>query len=551
MAPATINSQHAQDELLTNLNAQDRIKARIVLDHFARMDQGTQRRILYELNRRNDALGVSLMAYLLVTDRQTAERYPDIAESILDQVVSAPALLLDLLAAPGPEQGYFIALAGRLRLPATVPVLIDLLARHSESALVRTTIRALGTIGTPEAVEAIAELVSSGSEELLPAAISALCQIASPPAIACLLRMLGTTQAMDKTVVNHLATIDDEAAPVALNEIMRSKTVTLRAHAKGKLIALGSRAVPTLVANLLENDADLRIHSLNALLEIGDESAIQPIRKLIANQPADVNVRFAAFEALAGLPLRKGDYIWANGLLDPDETIRVAAARAIERVLDDILAAGIRNMVKPGDQEAAQVVRAILDGQAPRIFMDLIRHDIGLDLIHTYLSTQAHPEVRRFFLQVLSEAGYTELALSVESHESAPSAAERIKVCAVDDSRLILSIYRSTLNGLGYDPELFAAPEEALHWLSTHRPRFVCTDLNMPGMDGIALTRAIRKLYTSHELPIIMVTTQKDPRDQAAAFAAGVNHLAAKPFDQQSLRLAIQSVTIPGNSHER
>jgi CheY-like chemotaxis protein/HEAT repeat protein len=547
MRQVAINSKHAQDELMANLNDHDLIKAHIVLDHFSRMEMGAQRRILYELNRRGDTLAVSLLAYLQITDPQTAELYPDIAESILDQVVNAPGMLLDLLARPGVTQGYFIELAGKLRLPATVPALIGLLARHSDSGLIQTTLQALGAIGSPEAVAAIAELASSGSEELLPAVISALGQIASPTALTCLLRMLGATRAMDEMIVDCLATMHDDAAITAINEIMRSEAVGLRNYAKGTLIGLGAKVVPVLVANLPENDADLQIHSLNALLAIGDERAVQPIRKLIASQPPDANVRFAAFEALAGLPVRKGDYIWASGLLDPEDTIRLAAARAIERGLDDLLAAGIRNMVKPGDHEAAQVVRAILDGQARHIFMNLIRHDIGLDLICTYLTVHAHPEVRKFFIQVLSEAGYGELAMSMESQQPSPSAPERVKVCAVDDSRMILSIYRSVLNSLGYDPELFAAPKAALLWLTTNRPRFVCTDLNMPGMNGIALTRAIRKLYTSQELPIIMITTQNDLRDQAEAYAAGVNHLAAKPFDQQSLQLAIQSVTSSGN----
>ncbi len=547
MRPHTINSKHAQDELIANLDARDQIKARIVLDHFADMEQGAQRRILYELNRRHDPLAVSLMAYLLITDRRTAVLFPDITDSITDKVVNDPRMFLDLLVTPGVTQGYFIELAGRVRLPASVPALIALLAQHSDSALITVTLEALGAIGTPEAVESIAELLSSGSEELRPAALAALGRIASPPALACLLRLLGNSRAMDEMIVDCLATIPDDAALTAINEIMRSEAVALRNYGKDKLIGLGAKAVPLLVANLLENDADLQIHSLNALLAIGDQSAVRPIRKLIASHPADANVRFAAFEALAGLPLLKGDYIWANGLLDPDETIRLAAAKAIERGLDDPLAAGIRNMARPGDREAAQVVRAILDGQARHLFMDLIRHDIGVELISAYLTTQAHPEVRQFFVQVLIEAGYSALAHSLEVQEAPPSTPERSKVCAVDDSRMILSIYRSVLNALGYDPELFVAPEAALLWLASNRPKFVCTDLNMPGMDGIALTRAIRKLYTSQELPIIMITTQNDLRDRAEAYAAGVNHLAAKPFDEQSLQLAIQSATSPGN----
>ena len=358
-----------------------------------------------------------------------------------------------------------------------------------------------------------------------------------------LFEFLGKEDALDLMILDIFADIQDDTALELLNQTLQSHSATLRTYSKGKLIELGSKAAPTLIANLTSTDLDLQIHSLNALLEIGDESAIKPIRKLINTQPHNPNVRFAAFEALANLPVRKGDYIWASGLLDPESNIRLAAARAIDRSLDDVLAAGIRNMVKSHDQEAMQVVRAVLDSQAKNIFLNLVRHDIGLDLILDYLLSQAHHEIRAFFIQVLSEAGYDDLARSIaDSLQQGQGVQEIVKVCAVDDSRMILSIYRSVLNELGYEPQLFNNPETALAWLRENRVKFVCTDLNMPEMTGIDLTRALRTVYTSDQLPIIMVTTQGDSHDHREAMAAGVNAIAIKPFDAASLRLAIAAI---------
>jgi CheY-like chemotaxis protein len=198
-------------------------------------------------------------------------------------------------------------------------------------------------------------------------------------------------------------------------------------------------------------------------------------------------------------------------------------------------------MVKHSDQEAAHVVKAVLDAQASRIFMNLVRHDVGLPLLVGYLTQHAHPEITRFFVQTLRDEGYLDLAGHIETHGSGKESKPRRKVCAVDDSRMFLSIYRSVLNELGFEAELFLEPEEALSWLAGHRPSLVCTDLNMPRMNGIDLTREIRKLYDKNELPVIMVTTQSDLRDQGDAYAAGVNVIAAKPFDGKSLQAAIAS----------
>ena len=67
----------------------------------------------------------------------------------------------------------------------------------------------------------------------------------------------------------------------------------------------------------------------------------------------------------------------------------------------------------------------------------------------------------------------------------------------------------------------------------------VLTDLNMPEISGIELTKRIRTIYSGETLPVIMVTTQSDVQDHEAAAAAGVNALLLKPFNAESLRAAM------------
>jgi len=108
-------------------------------------------------------------------------------------------------------------------------------------------------------------------------------------------------------------------------------------------------------------------------------------------------------------------------------------------------------------------------------------------------------------------------------------------ICAVDDSKLILKIYKSVLHDLGYDSMLFENPLEALDWLKQLKPAILCTDLNMPQMTGIELTKELRKTYSKAELPIVMVTTQDDNPDMLAAKEAGVNDFVQKPFNAPKL----------------
>ncbi len=123
-----------------------------------------------------------------------------------------------------------------------------------------------------------------------------------------------------------------------------------------------------------ETDSDL-VHTLNVLGEIGDESAIMPIRTLLNTVPRNPNVRFAAYEALALLPLRKGAYTLAAGLTDSEDHVCTAAARAIDRNFNEILAAGIKNMIRPQSDESRHIVKIIVNAQVDNIFLSLVNED--------------------------------------------------------------------------------------------------------------------------------------------------------------------------------
>lgn len=112
-------------------------------------------------------------------------------------------------------------------------------------------------------------------------------------------------------------------------------------------------------------------------------------------------------------------------------------------------------------------------------------------------------------------------------------------IYAVDDSRMILSLYKKALYQLGYEVVLFEFPERACEQVQQTKPDLIFTDLNMPGLTGIELTLEIRKLYGIDELPIIMVTTQSDGTDLQEAKKAGVSEVIHKPFDAEKLQQVV------------
>lgn len=80
--------------------------------------------------------------------------------------------------------------------------------------------------------------------------------------------------------------------------------------------------------------------------------------------------------------------------------------------------------------------------------------------------------------------------------------------------------------------------KEALKLSEKHDIDGIITDLEMPEMDGLELTKTIRKKSTKESLPIIMITSVDNSRSQAQQ--AGVNHFIHKPFDKDDVVKAIE-----------
>ena len=121
-----------------------------------------------------------------------------------------------------------------------------------------------------------------------------------------------------------------------------------------------------------------------------------------------------------------------------------------------------------------------------------------------------------------------------------------MRVLVVDDSPTMRRIVVQMLNRLGY-PEVFEASDgqaalEVLH----QQPgiELLLTDWNMPGMNGLELTVAVRAEARFARLPILMVTTRNMKSDIVAAMKAGVNNYVTKPFDPKTIKEKIDKVLV-------
>lgn len=77
--------------------------------------------------------------------------------------------------------------------------------------------------------------------------------------------------------------------------------------------------------------------------------------------------------------------------------------------------------------------------------------------------------------------------------------------------------------------------EKALTLAREELPAVIVTDLNMPGMDGDALCRAIRADDALRDTPVIVVTSGENASDRARAVRAGADDIVPKPISRMSL----------------
>jgi two-component system, chemotaxis family, sensor kinase CheA len=121
--------------------------------------------------------------------------------------------------------------------------------------------------------------------------------------------------------------------------------------------------------------------------------------------------------------------------------------------------------------------------------------------------------------------------------ETAPGPATAPKILVVEDSFSVRELQRTILETAGYPVVTARDGRDALAVLDRDSQiALVVTDVEMPGLDGIGLTQAIRASAARSSLPVVIVTSRGSDDDKRRGIEAGADaYMAKSGFDQQTL----------------
>jgi CheY-like chemotaxis protein len=113
-------------------------------------------------------------------------------------------------------------------------------------------------------------------------------------------------------------------------------------------------------------------------------------------------------------------------------------------------------------------------------------------------------------------------------------------ILIVDDNPVNLKLIRILLKGEGFDVHTAGDAEEADRVLRELRPRMILMDIQLPGIDGLELTRRLKADPATRDITILGLTAYAMKGDEEKILAAGCDGYIAKPINTRTLPGVIQ-----------
>ena len=200
-----------------------------------------------------------------------------------------------------------------------------------------------------------------------------------------------------------------------------------------------------------------------------------------------------------------------------------------------ITAADLKRLFRPFAQASEDVARRYGGAGLGLVFVKRIAKAMGGDLKVT--SKPGRGSTFRLTV-VMKDAARRPRARRAGSAKAVAG----LRVLCVEDNPYGRIVHSAVLRELGHSVSFVGSGEAAVETVARNEHDVVLMDIALAGIDGIEATRRIRALPApAGRIPIIGVSGRTEPRDAAAAMAAGMNAYLRKPATPAELNEALQT----------
>lgn len=114
-------------------------------------------------------------------------------------------------------------------------------------------------------------------------------------------------------------------------------------------------------------------------------------------------------------------------------------------------------------------------------------------------------------------------------------------VMIVEDNELNMKLFNDLLESRGYSIIQTRNGMEAIGLARAHHPDLILMDIQLPGMDGLAATRELKRDAATRDIPVIAVTAYLAEYSEKEVHAAGCAGFIAKPYHHAELLAAVKA----------
>ena len=124
------------------------------------------------------------------------------------------------------------------------------------------------------------------------------------------------------------------------------------------------------------------------------------------------------------------------------------------------------------------------------------------------------------------------------------------RITIVEDESAITEILQYNLEQAGFEIEILKDGGRALEVIRRRPPDLILLDLMLPGLDGLEVTRLLKRDPVTAGVPLIMLTAKDSETDRIVGLELGADDYVTKPFSPRELVLRVKAVLRRGPQQE-